>query len=187
MGDQRRLKSRARSPLAAAVLCALLAALGCGKDETVERRRQLLTPSKAHQEAVKAKPKPTIYDQRGELLPSTEVVAGLVLPQGLELHSSRDNEWRYRTDKAGWEVLERYFEKRLVAEKVERMVGAVTFGNAAPTEDPQTKQRLTVHVEGLKGSPVASRVVIRLDVSERPKFTPEEADAKLEQMRRQGT
>ena len=159
---------------------------GCKKSESEEQQRELLTPAKAHQVAA-ARKRPTpapLFDAQGELLPSDKKVGEIVLPVGLDLVRQRGNEWRFKTDRVHWEAIVKYFDKQVVAMNYQPLAGSVLFGNAALKQDPYTKQRFTVLVEELKGSLTASRVLIRIEEEKRPALTPEQADAKLEEQRR---
>ncbi len=183
MGHQRRLTSRAVTACLLLGLCAAAGA-GCANEER-EQRRELLTPSKAHQQAAARRhAKPAMFDAAGDLLQSSEKVGEIVLPVGLELRSRREHEWRFKTSRVNWEALVKYFDKRLVSLNYERLDGAVSFGNAALKQSPYAKQRYTVVVEELKGSLTSSRVMIRRHTEERPKLTPAQADAKLEEQRK---
>lgn len=176
-------KSAAAFALVIALSCA--GAAGCEKRQVEEQRRELLTPSKAHQQAAQKRPgPPPLFDAQGELLASDKKVGEIVLPVGLELRTQRGNEWRFKGDRAHWQAIVRFFDKQLVSMNLQRLSGAVSFGNAALKKDPYAKQRYTVQVEELKGSLTASRVLIRIEEEKRPTLTPAQADAKLEEMRK---
>ena len=70
------------------LLCAALsstAALGCSRRDAAqeEQRRVLLTPPDNKREREEAARKKQIFDEDGDLIPSEQSVAGLLLPRGL--------------------------------------------------------------------------------------------------------
>lgn len=125
-----------------------------------------------------------VFDEQGNLLPSNETVAGIVLPRGLTPEYTFEHEW-YLRSQAKQEQLRAYFGPRLLTGKVERSgMGTVTYVNAQP-KDSKQKRFVTVRI----GPAPRNRNESEVFISETPMMPierPSEAESKkqiLERMR----
>ncbi len=121
----------------------LLAAAGCSQDPKQQRRRELLRVSESRaQPPEKPQPEP-LYDDKGNLLPSDEVVLGLRLPRGLKLRRRVGDRWRYETAvplaKLHW-----YFGTQLFTADIRRSGGATTYVAARSVTARKAHVRLDV-------------------------------------------
>lgn len=174
-------RARARKN-AALLLCAALglgAGLGCSSDDQKqEQRRELLQPRDLKRDLDAERRRRQLYDEKGELLPSDETVAGIVLPKGLRLQQKIGNRWFYQTKRIPADKLERYFSRRLMRNRVERGEGSVAFVDAVPASDPKAP-RLRVQIEALRGSATASQIYIEQAVPFKPKIPYDQVEAQL--------
>ena len=114
---------------------ALQAALGCSRDDTLERRRQLLAATDRAQARKERIDKARVRSPTGDLLPSEQKVAGFVLPRGFTLKRSYPHKWIYDARLPQAKV-EEYFDKRLTVSKVPAGVGEVLYNEAREKSDP---------------------------------------------------
>jgi hypothetical protein len=126
--------------------CALLAVLSsCGEPEPLvsagyppEDRAGEGAPAPEHDE---------LYDAQGMLRESDEVIAGLPMPRGLELHFREDRRHVFHARVPARDLL-RYFGPRVITGEVTELGEGAVYRNGVP--------------RGVKGG------VVRLDVAIRP-------------------
>jgi hypothetical protein len=171
--------------LAALSLSAVLsfAALGCRSGAREDERRELLTPVDTKGLAEARRQARQVFDERGELLESKEVVAGITLPKGLERTWHKDHRWVYETRRIEHTKLADYFSRRLMSTTVDRREDMVIFGGAVPVKDLKAF-RMRVEVQRLNGHETASRVVIEQYQPFKPVIPPDQAQAQLEAARK---
>jgi hypothetical protein len=110
-----------------------LSLVACGRPREVEERKRILAvPSAAEQLKTKVE-RTRLFDDKGELQPSDEVVAGLRLPRGLTLEFQKERRWVYDTT-VSQERLRAYFGPRLDTGSVSPGGGAVTYSHARARE-----------------------------------------------------
>jgi hypothetical protein len=166
---------------AAWLLCATLAAAGCGDTSEQAQKRELLTPRDSKLKLEQEKEKRRIFDQDGELIASGEKVGGVMLPKGLTLYRRSHEHSFYKTTQIDFEKLDRYFGEQLISTTVERQSGAVKFGGAVPRDNLKAP-RLDLHLTRLQGAKNANEVYFRVSKPFKlapPPPPPESAEARL--------
>lgn len=125
----------------------LLPALcSCSEDPVVEKRREILQVP----EAETPKPPPTrrrsqLYDEKGNLLPSEEKVAGIILPRGMKLKHKflrgRIYETRVPLNKLHW-----YFQPRIQGGTIKRAGERTTYVAALPRDRRGAFKRIDLSI-----------------------------------------
>lgn len=152
---------------------------GCSMPDKQEtQKRALLMPPLPEQKFNQELKKRELLDAHGELLPSDETVAGLLLPRGLTLQRKFENEWYFESQAAPTAALDRYVSDRLTPMEVERGTGVVTFKQALIKGNP-TARALTVRISAVTGSATASEFYIRQAEVSRKYVSGAEAEAQL--------
>jgi hypothetical protein len=159
---------------------------GCSKteDRRVELRRDVLRANNLELERRKAREAVRITDEHGALLPSSERVAGIVLPRGYTPKFTLDYEWYFDGEQPSHKLI-KYFTEQLDAETVTHPGrSALTFVRARTKGDAQMKP-VALTVSPVPGREDWSRIQI---VAQRPapehKLTAAEIEAELS-LRRQ--
>jgi len=119
--------------------------LGCSGQSKRERKRELLRAPDRTAELRKLQLAQSLYDERGNLLASADVVAGLRLPRGLTARLKSERRWVYQTA-VPLEKLHWYLSGRLVTTQISRVSGATTYVAALPREAKGATERLDVTV-----------------------------------------
>lgn len=165
-----------------AFLCAGLALSGCKRKQepdAAEQRKALLTPRDQRQDREEFARKTQVFASDGDLLPSDQVVAGVVLPRGLALVSSFPHEWTYHANHVPAPALERYFNARLITNNLTHSVdGAVGIDMARVKDDPNAPP-VTLRIYRLRGELDASEVHIRQAVPGTPGKTEAQVQAEM--------
>lgn len=105
----------------------------CGRPREMEERKRILqVPSAVEQVRAKVE-KTRLFDDKGALQPSDELVAGLRLPRGLKLEFQKERRWVYDTT-VSLDRLRAYFGPRLETGSVTPSGGAVIYGHARALE-----------------------------------------------------
>lgn len=169
--------------LLAALAGAALA--GCGDDpKREERKRALLQPNDAKRKADEAREKRRLVDDEGDLLPSGEKVAGIMVPKGLTLYRRYQGQSFYKGNRVSADQLERFFSAQLQDAKVERTESMVLFADAVPRSNPKALP-IDLRVTRLRGSERATEVVFREPRPPTRKYYGAKVDhAQIEQARR---
>lgn len=163
-----------------------LAAVGCGSHEAerkAEVRRQLLRAENLEQKRAENLAAQRLADAEGNLLPSSETIAGIVLPRGYKPKYVLEREWTYDGE-LPFNRLEQYFLQRLNA-TIEHPAGMLTrFARARPVGEPNAPPVL-VEVSPVPGREDWSRIHIQQSppMPEHP-MSAEEIAAGLERARR---
>jgi hypothetical protein len=168
------------------LLCAVLAGpavFGCSRHETdqEEQRRALLTPPDNKREREEAARKKQVFDEDGDLIPSEQSVAGLLLPRGLTPSMHFEREWYFRSMEIPAEALERYFIPRVLTGAINHSQGGATEFVAAKIKDNPSAPPVTIRIVKLSGANSASELYIRQSVPAplvRPKESEVEAQLK---------
>lgn len=168
------------------LLCAALsgtAALGCSRRDAAqeEQRRVLLMPPDNKREREEAARRKQIFDEDGDLIPSEQSVAGLILPRGLTPGMRFEHEWYFRSMEIPAEALERYFIPRVFTGEINRSQGGATELVAAKIKDNPSAPSVTIRIIKLSGANSASELYIRQSVPAplvRPKESEVEAQLK---------
>jgi hypothetical protein len=177
---------RARIP--AMVLLAALAGAplaGCGDDPQRERKRALLQPNHdVHRKAAEAREKRRLVDDEGDLLPSGEKVAGVMVPKGLTLYRRFEGQSFYKGTQVSTDQLERYFSAELLKARIERTDSLVLFSDAVPRSNPKAIP-FELSITRLRGAEKATEVVFRERRPAARSYFGQKVDPeKLEQARR---
>jgi hypothetical protein len=182
VGHQRGLTVLGGLALLAALAGAALS--GCGDDPQRERKRALLQPSDAKRKAAEEREKRRLVDKEGELLPSGETAAGIMVPRGLTLYRTYEGQSFYKGNRVTAQQLERFFSAQLLKARIERTDSMVLFAEAVPRSNPKAIP-IDLRITRLRGSSRAIEVVFR---GPRPgrkyDFRPKVDEAQLEQARR---
>lgn len=115
------------------LLIAGFVAGGCSRPREVEQRRELLNVPPAVEQVKATVARTRLYDDKGALEPSDELVSGLRLPRGLTLQFKLERRWVYDTT-VSLEKLRAYFGPRLETGSVAPGGGAVTYKHARARE-----------------------------------------------------
>jgi hypothetical protein len=126
------------------VLCIVLLA-ACSKKTEHEQRRELLRVPESRIASVTPTRINNWYDEKGSLLPSEEVFAGLKLPQGLELRRRTELTRVYETmvppSKLHW-----YFGARLTTSNITQVSGNTTYVAATLSDAKGETSRFNVTI-----------------------------------------
>lgn len=168
------------------LLCAVLAGsslFGCSRRDAAqeEQRRVLLAPPDNKREREEAARKKQIFDEDGDLIPSEQSIAGLILPRGLTPGMHFEHEWYFRSMEISAEALERYFLPRVLTGAVNHSQGGATEFVAATIKDNPSAPVVTIRILKLAGANSASELYIRQSVPAplvRPKASEVEAQLK---------
>jgi hypothetical protein len=188
MGYQHRLICTRRRCAATAwlTLLALLGGpLGCKhkRADVVEARRELLTPPKTQQNVEEQQRKQQVLDADNELIPSEQVVAGIVLPRGLTLYASSEHDWDWKAHHVRADALERYFATHLLGASVGRSQGGAVSFDGGHSKDNPNGPLVWVRILRLRGSSEESEVFIREAKPSRPRLSAAEAEAQIQAQR----
>jgi hypothetical protein len=175
------------------VICSLLvlsgmsAVAGCsggGAADKVEQRRVLLRPPDSKRELEEQQRKLQVFDESGNLIPSEESVAGLLLPRGLSPGRQFEHEWYFTGLHVPAPALERYFAPRLQTNDITRSGdGAVLqFTGATIKADPKALG-VTVRIVKMRGENDASELYIRQSLPP-VTFHPSQAEVEAEMAKR---
>src|SRR3954471_22259899 len=118
---------------------AVASSLGCSRRnaEQEEQRRVLLRPPDNKREREEAARKAQIFDEDGDLIPSEQSVAGLLLPRGLTPGLHFEREWDFKSLETPADALERYFLPRLLTSGINHsQSGATEFLPAKIKDNP---------------------------------------------------
>lgn len=148
------------------LIATAVALLGCSGQTKRERQRELLRPVDRQAELRKVQQGQKLYDQNGRLLASSEVVAGLRLPRGLETRLKGEGRWIYQTE-VPLEKLHWYLNSHLQITQIRRVSGATTYLGTIPREVNGAPLRLDVTVS--PDYPNLRRNI--LEISELPPIT----------------
>ncbi len=183
MGDHHRLTRPAIGLLLG--LAAGTAGSGCKHEQPSEQaqRRVLLTPPDTRRNLQKQREKQQVLDAKGNLIPSDQVVAGIVMPRGLELYASSEHDWDFKAHHVPADALERYFAPRLLATGVTHSLGgAVTFEKAQPKDNPKSPL-VQLRIVRLRGELDESELFLRQAVPGKVYPSGAEAEAQLQARR----
>ena len=166
------------------LLCAVVcgtAELGCSRRDAAqeEKRRMLLTPPDNKREREEAARKKQIFDEDGDLIPSEQSVAGLLLPRGLTPGQHDEREWYFRSMEIPAEALERYFLPRLLTGGVEHSQGGATQILSAKIKDNPGALPVTIRILKLAGANAASELYIRQAMPS-PTVRPKESEVEAQ-------
>ena len=161
----------------ASVLCVAVALVAChGTDQAQQATPPPLAPRDLRADQQHAKEAQQIYDDRGNLLPSTTLVAGIVLPRGMQPEYTFEHEFYFRSN-ATLAQLQTYFGPRLLTGQVDRAGrGVVTYVNAQP-KDTTKKAYVSVRIGPAPGNAKQSQVLIR-ETPMMPVKRPSEAESR---------
>lgn len=155
MGFKRRLN---RLWVIAGVLS--LTGVACSKDDDADQRRQLLSARERTQARKERGNAQRIRSPTGDLLPSTVVRSGIVLPRGLKQRIEEKYSWTYDAQFPPDKVVA-YFDQRLAAEDTRRGEFEVEYRGAREKSDSNNVGTV-VRVEGVpsKGESYTRVVVL---------------------------
>jgi hypothetical protein len=151
-------------------------AAACSDDAEEDARRALLKPADTREIRTKRAEAVRLADERGELLESDEVVAGIVLPRGFKLALVNGPAAYYESTVISFEQLERYFSARLRARAIDRSADAVRYVDARP-KDGSDVQPAMVRIARTRGGKV-ELVVSRPPPT--PAIRPSEAEVRAQ-------
>jgi hypothetical protein len=142
--------------LAASGVTAILTTslMGCSREQRrqEEQRRALLTPSDHRQKLEEEERKHKLVDDDGELIPSDQTVAGILIPRGLGEVRAVENRYYFTSSRVPFEALDRYFARRLFTGQIERASpDSVAFIGATIKADPKAL-KVTVRISRIVGS-----------------------------------
>lgn len=167
--------------------CGALAVLvviasGCGREggqaESVPSRPVRVRPLK-----VRSAP-PPIFDSEGRLLPSDTVVAGHVMPRGIEPERTEGRVHRFRTD-VPIAKLHQYFAPRVVTNEISPIGEGWFFRAATPREARRDAKPIDLTI--LPVAPRGATIEVK-ELNERGRFrTTEEALRHFNEELRRGT
>lgn len=135
MGRQHRIV------IAAVVLCSSTLLCGCSKREDPKAlmRREVLRANNLAVERRKELDATRVVDDHGDLLPSKQRVAGVILPRGFDPKFTFDYEWYYDGEHPYSKVL-KFFTEQLDSETVQQPNrSTLTFIRARTKGDTQMK------------------------------------------------
>ena len=125
-----------RRPLALSVALLCLAGCSCESAHRDEQRRALLRPPDVHRMRVEQPERVRLVDDRGDLIASDQVVAGITLPRGFTRAFAVEHASYYQSRHASLEQLDRYFTSRLSSKAIERGAGTIRYLAARPMGRP---------------------------------------------------
>lgn len=135
------------------VVAVVLCLVGCAKDEVDvdTRRRAVLTPPDVQKIRAERHARTILVDERGELIASADVVAGITLPRGFSLVLALEHQWYYRSSDVSLEQLDRYFLRRIESRAIERGRDTIRYLGARSRDNPASTPvtvRISVVSEG---------------------------------------
>lgn len=119
---------------------------GCGDEPPDEPIELPNAPAPAPPEPPPAPVDDSPYDEDGNLLPSTDVVGGLVLPRGLEAMESGDESLHVYSCLAPPQKVVAYFGPLLLTGEVDRIGDGAVFRSGVPQHPEGTAFRMNVEV-----------------------------------------
>jgi len=144
----------------ASVLILLYGLSACSAENENEKRRELLRVPKAKTQKRAGVATQMWLDEKGNLLPSDEQIAGLVLPRGLEFKRKVEFRHFYATsvpaNKLHW-----YFSARLTTNNIRRVSGSTTYVAAKVRDGNDSTGRFDVKITPNRKPKGKSRVEIR--------------------------
>ncbi|MFI5306288.1 MAG: hypothetical protein ACHQ53_02985 [Polyangiales bacterium] len=153
------------------------------KHDLVEERRALLKSAPVQSDPEEQRRKQQVFDADGTVLPSDQMIAGVVLPRGLRLYASSEHDWDFMADHVSAKALERYFAPRLHSQGVTHSLsGAVEFERAQPKDDLKAPL-LSLRVVALRGANDASEVFIHQTVPGKVVPPQAQVEAQLQALR----
>lgn len=159
------------------------ALLGCSDSPKTVARSAPLAPIDLAQKHREALEKKRLTNAQGELLPSDDSIAGLLLPRGLTRTHAFEHAWYYRTQ-ASIEQLTQFFGTRLLTGKVERGGrGTVTYVDAQPRGLKKTAF-VTVRIGPAPGGRAMREVYVK-ETPMMPVAYPSEAEAQAKLLKLQ--
>lgn len=128
------------------IVLILLYSLGACSGETEhEQRRALLRVPEAQKRPRVVSAASKWFDDKGNLRPSEQKVAGLALPRGLELKRETKLRHFYETEVAA-NKLHWYFSARLASEKIRKVSGSTTYIAAKLSDGSDSTARFDVKI-----------------------------------------
>jgi hypothetical protein len=168
--------------LLAVVTMAATVAACRAKHDVEEERRALLKPAPVQSDEEQRR-KQQVFDTDGTVLPSDQMIAGVVLPRGLHLYASSEHDWDFMADHVPAKALERYFAPRLQSQGVTHSLsGAVEFERAQPKDDLKAPL-LSLRIVTLRGATDASEVFIHQTVPGKVVPNQAQVEAQLQALR----
>jgi hypothetical protein len=161
-------------------------AMGCSGDQRrqEEQRRALLTPSEYRQKLQEEERKRKLVDDDGELIPSDQTVAGIVMPRGLGEVRTVENRFYFTSSRVPFEALDRYFAKRLFTGQIERpSPDSVAYLGANIKGNPRA-MKVSVRISRIVGSEGNCEIFIQQAIPAPPVMGVPETQAKLREARR---
>jgi len=161
-------------------------AIGCSRQQRSqeEQRRALLTPSDYRQKLQEEERKRKLVDDDGELIPSDQTVAGILMPRGLGEVRAVENRYYFTSSRVSFEALDRYFGKRLFTGQIEReSPDSVAYIGANIKGDPKA-MKVNVRISRIIGTEGNCEVFIHQGVPAPPVKGVAETQAKLREARK---
>lgn len=119
-----------------AVTLGLLVACSADKPDEAVRRREILRAPDVDKVRAEREAQTRLIDERGELIASDRVVAGIALPRGFALALALEHAWYYRSSEVSLEQLDRYFLQRLESREIRRGPRTIEYVSAHPRTQP---------------------------------------------------
>jgi hypothetical protein len=166
------------------VALACLAACSTDKPEEATRRRAILRAPDVQKVRAEREAQTRLTDERGELLESDRVVAGVTLPRGFSLALALEHAWYYRSSEVSLEQLDRYFLPRLQSREIRRGARSIEDVSARPKAQPNAVA-VSVRIGAAPGAADEREICIEEPLPG-PKLRPSEAEirAQLEARRK---
>lgn len=155
--------------------------MGCSREQRrqEDQRRALLTPSDYRQKLQEEEGKRQLVDDDGELIPSDQTVAGLLMPRGLGDVRAVENRYYFTSSRVSFEALDRYFAKRLFTGRIEReSPDSVAYIGANIKADPKAL-KVNVRISRIVGSENSCEVFIQQSIIPPPVKGVAETQARL--------
>ena len=151
------------------IFLVLVGAVGCNNDDE-ETERLRLERAAELAKIEKPEPPPSLYDDEGQLLESTEVNSGLKLPVGMRKARELPRETIYRSKVPTRKLLE-YFGPRLTTGLVDASRGGATYRNAKVRGQESKYIRMDVSILpiGKQGNRISIKLLPMQLKSQRPK------------------
>ena len=139
-------------------LLILLLPSACSRDDRAERKQEILRPPEPARIAAPAQP--SLFDDKGFLLPSDQAVAGLRLPRGLKLRRKFFRRWVYAT-RTSLEKLNFYFAPLLYGGELRTTEKRIAYESARLRADRTGLMRVDVTLKPLATDERVNLVDIR--------------------------
>lgn len=155
--------ARASRALLCAVALATTWATACSDqaNDEAEARRKVLTPVAIEDSALAAYQRNRLFDDKGNLLPSEDKLAGIFVPRGFKQTFAFEREW-YLDGIVQREKVEAYFKERLTLSSAPSYPATHTLELFAATpKDTPDAPKVLVRVYPKPGPGEATRVYIR--------------------------